>query len=59
MVRQLKNSPLAEGFFNIFILGEIEYEKTKIRQEEGIPMSEEIYSELDKISKNYPEPLNK
>lgn len=58
MVRQLKNSPLAEGFFNIFIPGEIEYEKTKIRQEEGIPMSEEIYSELDKISKNYQEPLN-
>lgn len=58
MVKQLKNSPLAEGFSNIFIPGEIEYEKTKIRQEEGIPMSEEIYLELEKISKTYQEPLN-
>jgi len=58
MVKALKNSPLAEGFSNIFIPGEIEYKKTKIRKEEGIPMSEEIYSELEKISKAYQEPLN-
>ena len=58
MVKQLKDSPLAEGFSNIFIPGEIEYEKTKIRQEERIPISEEIYSELEKISKTYQEPLN-
>ena len=58
MVKKLKDSPLAESFSNIFIPGEIEYEKTKIRQVEGIPMSEEIYSELEKISKTYQEPLN-
>ena len=56
--KTIKNSPLAEGFSNVFIPGEIECEKTKIRQEEGIPMSEEIYSELEKISKTYQEPLN-
>ena len=58
IVEQLKDSPLAEGFYNIFVPGEIEYEKAKIRQEEGIPISEEIYSELEKISKIYKESLS-
>ncbi|MEQ9716282.1 MAG: Ldh family oxidoreductase [Candidatus Asgardarchaeum sp.] len=58
IVKQLKDSPLAEGFSNIFVPGEIEYEEVKIRQEEGIPISEEIYSDLENISKIYQESLS-
>ena len=57
MVQELKSSPLAKGFKEIFVPGEIEFEIEKRRREEGIPISEEIWEDLKRLSKTYHEPL--
>ncbi len=57
-VEQLKNSTVAKGFSKIYIPGEIEYEKEKVRKKDGIQISEEIYADLKKISDSYQVPLD-
>jgi len=57
MVQELKSSPLAEGSRGVFIPGEIELEIEKKRRKEGIPISEEIWQDLRKLSENYQETL--
>jgi len=57
VVQELKSSPLAEGSHGIFMPGEIELEVEKKRRKEGIPISEEIWQDLKKISEDYQESL--
>jgi len=57
MVQELKSSPPAKGFKEIFVPGEIEFEVEKRRRKEGIPISEEIWEDLKRLSKTYHEPL--
>ncbi len=57
VVQELKSSPLAEGSHGIFMPGEIELEVEKKRRKEGIPISEEIWQDLRKLSEDYQESL--
>ncbi|MDD4363688.1 MAG: Ldh family oxidoreductase [Atribacterota bacterium] len=57
MVHILKEAPLAANFSKIYIPGELEHEKEEIRKEKGITISEEIFSDLEKISEKYKIPL--
>jgi len=59
VAQELKSSSLAEGSKGIFMPGEIELEIEKKRKIEGIPLSEEIWQDLKKLSKKYQEPLQK
>jgi len=58
VVKELKSSPLAESFKRIFVPGEIEYEIEQKRRVEGIPISAQIWKDLQKLSEDYKEPLN-
>lgn len=58
VVKELKSSPLAEGSKGVFVPGEIEFEVEKRRKKEGIPISEQIWKDLQELSKDYQEPLN-
>ena len=57
VVKELKSSPLAEGSKGVFVPGEIEYEAEQKRRTEGIPISEQIWKDLQKLSEDYKEPL--
>lgn len=57
VVRELKLSSLAEGSQRIYIPGEKEWEIEEKRRREGIPISEEVWKDLKKLSKNYQESL--
>lgn len=58
VVKELKSSPLAEGSKGVFVPGEIEYEEELKRKEKGIPISEQIWKDLQKLSEDYQEPLS-
>ena len=58
VVKELKSSPLAKGSKGVFIPGEIEYEEELKRKEKGIPISEQIWKDLQKLSEDYQEPLS-
>jgi len=55
IVHEMKSSSLAEGFQKIYIPGEKEWEIEVKRRREGIPISEEIWKDLKRLSKNYQE----
>lgn len=57
VVKELKFTPLAESFKRIFVPGEIEYEIEQKRRVEGIPISAQIWKDLQKLSEDYKEPL--
>jgi len=57
LVKEIKSSPLAEGVKEIFVPGEIEYEVVQKRKVEGIPISEQVLEDLQKLSEDYQEPL--
>jgi len=57
IVQELKSSPLAEGSHGVFMPGEMELKVEKKRRKEGIPISEEIWQDLKKLSENYQETL--
>jgi len=57
VVKELKSSPLAEGSKGVFVPGEIEYEIEQKRRTEGIPISEQIWKDLQELSDTYQEPL--
>lgn len=57
VIKQIKSSKLAEGSDGIFIPGEKEWEIEEKRKKDGIAISEEIWQELEKIARNYNEPL--
>lgn len=49
----IKNSKRKEGVNEIFMPGEIEYNKLKMNMEEGIELNDKVYSNLDRIAKEY------
>ncbi|WP_164553236.1 Ldh family oxidoreductase [Brevibacillus marinus] len=53
MIRQIREIPLMEGVERIYLPGEIELEKTKEREANGIPLSLEIVDELVRVGKRY------
>jgi len=57
IVHEIKSSPLAEGSQRIYIPGEKEWEIEEKRRREGIPISEEVWEDLKKLSKIYQESL--
>lgn len=57
LVQELKSSPLAEGSKGVFMPGEMELEIERERRKDGIPISEEIWQDLKKLSKKYQESL--
>ena len=57
MVKEIKNSPTAEGVREIFVPGEIEHRVEAERKREGIPVSEQVLEDLQKLSKDYQVPL--
>jgi len=57
LVQELRSSPLAEGAKGVFMPGEMELEIERERRKDGIPISEEIWQDLKKLSKKYQEPL--
>jgi LDH2 family malate/lactate/ureidoglycolate dehydrogenase len=57
VVKELKSSSLAEGSKGVFVPGEIEYEAEQERRTEGIPISEQIWKDLQELSETYQEPL--
>ena len=48
---------MAEGAKTVFVPGEIEYEAEQKRRTEGIPISEQIWKDLQKLSEDHQEPL--
>jgi LDH2 family malate/lactate/ureidoglycolate dehydrogenase len=57
IVHEMKSSSLAEGSQKIYIPGEKEWEIEEKRRREGIPISEEVWKDLKKLSKKYKEAL--
>lgn len=57
MVNEIKNSPLAEGVKEILVPGEIEYKVEQKRKVEGIPISEQVLEDMQKLSEDFREPL--
>ena len=57
MVNEIKNSALAEGVKEILVPGEIEYKVEQKRKVEGIPISEEVLKDMQKLSEDFQEPL--
>ena len=57
MVQTLKGSPPAEGSAGIFMPGELELQIEEERKAQGIPISPEVYRDLEGLSSRYHEPL--
>lgn len=57
MVNEIKNSPLAEGAKEILVPGEVEYKVEQQRRVEGIPISEQVLEDMQKLSEDFQEPL--
>jgi LDH2 family malate/lactate/ureidoglycolate dehydrogenase len=53
MVQQLKSSPLAESFTQVYVPGEIEQSILLQRTKDGIPISVEIWADLEDLSQKY------
>ncbi len=53
MVNQLKSSPLSEGSKGVFLPGEIDYNIEKERSTKGIPISKEVWNDLEILAKKY------
>lgn len=53
MIREIRKNPLAEGFDRIYLPGEIELERTKEREVNGVPISEEVIEELIQVGKRF------
>src|SRR5690606_4500542 len=51
MKEEVKGVPLAEGFDEILIPGERKRRSETVRRREGIPLSEEVWKELNKLLK--------
>ena len=49
-LRGFKESQKAPGFDRIFVAGEIEHEKTLAHREHGVPVHEEVWSDLERLS---------
>ena len=57
MVNEIKNTPLAEGVNEILVPGEIEYKVEQKRKAEGIPISEQVLEDMQKLSEDFQVPL--
>lgn len=53
LIKEIKCSKVAPGFQKIYIPGEIESEVERIRKKQGIPLTSEILSDLQKLSNTY------
>jgi len=49
LIREVRATPKAPGVEKIYFPGEIEWEKAKVRSEQGIPLSEAVYQELARL----------
>ena len=49
VIDQLHNSALAPGSSRIYVPGEIEYEKARLRQAEGLPLENPIVDGLNRL----------
>ena len=57
IVQEIKSSPVAEGFTEVLVPGEIEGRVEEERSSTGLPVSEEVWKDLTALSKTYNEPL--
>ena len=57
IVQEIKASPVAEGFTEILVPGEIEGRVEEERRKTGVPISEEIWKDLTALSERYNELL--
>lgn len=53
MIREIRSVPPANGFNRVLLPGEPELQEEKRRLREGIPLSEEIYKELEDLSREF------
>lgn len=53
MIEEMKSMELADGTDQIYMPGEIEANKAKEREANGIPISEEVLRELAEVSRKY------
>ncbi|MTI82267.1 MAG: Ldh family oxidoreductase [Firmicutes bacterium] len=53
MVNEIKSSPRAEGVDEIFIPGERRTNKAKNRSQEGIPVTDQLLEELNKLASEF------
>jgi len=56
IVHEIKSSSLAEGSQRMYVPGEKEWEIEEKRRREGIPISEEIWKDLKRLSNKYQVP---
>ncbi|RYD04137.1 malate dehydrogenase [Desulforamulus aquiferis] len=52
MITEIKGSPKAAGTDEIFIPGERRFNKAKIRQQEGIPVTDQLLAELNQLAQS-------
>lgn len=57
MVDTLRRSPIAEGSAGIFMPGELEWQREEERRARGIPISPEVYQDLQELASRYQESL--
>ncbi|AXF55293.1 Ldh family oxidoreductase [Salicibibacter kimchii] len=50
---EIRTIPLAKGYERIYLPGEIEQEKMLKRKQEGIPLSDEVISEINDVAESY------
>jgi len=55
IVHEIKSYPLAEGSQRIYVPGEKEWEIKEKRRRKGIPISEEVWKDLKRLSQKYKE----
>lgn len=53
MAREIKATPAAKGFDKIYLPGEIENEKAKVRRKNGIPLTKQAADELHTVGEAY------
>ena len=56
-LRSVKDSPKSPGYDRIYVAGELEHERTRIRRERGIPIHATTWNELNRIAGELGVPL--
>lgn len=58
MIREVRETGVAEGHERVYLPGEIELEREKERRKDGIPLSAEVLEELRSVSERYKAPVS-
>ena len=51
MIEYIKQTPTADGFREVLVPGEFEYQHRQQRSKDGIPVPDEVWAEIEAVGK--------